>query len=121
MALVLVATAGSATLRAQAKSEPVTVVSHVDIKPDAYLPKAVETAESLLDAERMATKKDVGLVSYGVYEEVGSSNHFTIVETWRDRTAYDRHVGSDHTVAFRNKVQPLLGGPFDTRVHTTLR
>ncbi|MFC6647328.1 putative quinol monooxygenase [Granulicella cerasi] len=106
---------------AQTKAVPVTVVSHVDIKPDAYLPQAVETAEKLLQAETVATHKDAGLVAYGVYQEVGSSNHFTIVETWNDRTAYERHVGSPHTVSFREKVQPLLGGPFDTRLHTPLQ
>jgi len=66
------------------KSEPVTIVTHVDIKPDAYMPQAEENSWRLLRAETAATKQDAGLASYVVLQEIGSTNHFTIVETWHD-------------------------------------
>ncbi len=95
--------------------------SHVDIKPDAYMPQAEENAARLFRAETVATKQEPGLVSYVVLQETDATNHFTIVETWRDAKAYARHVGSDHTVKFRQDIQPFLGSPFDSRIHHQFR
>jgi hypothetical protein len=50
-------------LDAQDKNEPITIVSHVDIKPDAYLPQAEENSWRLLRGETAATKQDAGLVT----------------------------------------------------------
>jgi quinol monooxygenase YgiN len=108
-------------LGAEDQSEPVTIVSHVDIKPDAYMPQAQENAGRLFRAETAATKQDAGLVSYVVLQEIGATNHFTIVETWRDAKAYQMHVGSKHTVQFRDEIQPFLGSPFDSRIHRQFR
>ena len=108
-------------MQAQAKDGPVTVVSHVDIKPAIFLPMAEENAARLFRAETSATKQDAGLVSYVLLQEVGQQNHFTLVETWRDAAAYARHTGSDHTVRFRDEIQPFLGSPFDARVHREFR
>jgi quinol monooxygenase YgiN len=106
---------------AEYKSEPVTVVSHVDIKPDAYMPQAEENSWRLFRAEAAATKQDAGLVSYTVLQEIGATNHFTIIETWRDAKAYEMHVGSKHTVQFRDEIQQFLGSPFDSRIHRQFR
>jgi quinol monooxygenase YgiN len=115
-ALLLVANA-----HADEKVRPVTIVSHVDIRPDAYMPQAEENSARLFRAEIAATKQDPGLVSYIVLQETAASNHFTIVETWRDAKAYARHVGSDHTAKFRQDIQPFLGSPFDSRIHYQFR
>lgn len=123
--VVMLAMAGAflfvANSRADEKAEPVTIVSHVDIKPDAYLPQAEENSARLFRAEIAATKQDPGLVSYVILQETAAPNHFTIVETWRDANAFARHVGSEHTVKFRQDIQPYLGSPFDSRIHHQFR
>jgi quinol monooxygenase YgiN len=101
----------------QAADEQVTIVSHVDIKPDYAFPHAYEMSARILRAERAATQHDAGMVSYQLFQETASPNHFTIVETWSSSKSYALHEGSDHTVKFRNDIQPLLGSPFDARVH----
>ena len=93
----------------------------MDIKPDAYMPQAEENSWRLFRAETAATKRDAGLVSYVVLQGIGSANHFTIVETWHDAKAYEMHVGSEHTVRFRDEIQPFLGSPFDSRIHHQFR
>ena len=108
-------------LHANEKVEPVVIVSHVDIKPDAYMPQAEENSARLFRAETAATKQDPGIVSYAVLQEAQAPNHFTIVETWHDEKAYARHVGCDHTVKFRQDIQPFLGSPFDSRIHRQFR
>jgi quinol monooxygenase YgiN len=109
----------SATPRseAQSQSDPITVVSHVDIIPDYAKPLSEEGAAKLLRVERTATAHDEGLISYAILQQLGSNNHFTIVETWRDSKSYKLHQGSKHTVEFRTDIQPYLGSPFDSRDH----
>ena len=102
---------------AQTNSEPVTIVSHVDIIPDAYKPLSEENAARLLRSQKAETQHDAGLVSYVVLQQIGANNHFTIVETWRDSRSYEMHQGADHTVMFRNQIQTYLGGPIDSREH----
>lgn len=107
--------------KSEDKNEPVTIVSHVDIRPDAYMPQAEENSWRLFRAEAAATKQDADLVSYVVLQQIDAANHFTIVETWRDAKAYEKHVGSKHTVQFRDEIQPFLGSPFDSRIDHQFR
>jgi quinol monooxygenase YgiN len=106
---------------AEPSAGPVTVVSHVDIKPDEYLPQSQETAARLFHAENTATQQDPGLLSFVILQEVNSPNHFTLIGTWRDLQSYQRHEGAPHTVKFRQAIQPFLGSPFDSRLHQQFR
>jgi quinol monooxygenase YgiN len=36
---------------------------------------------------------------------------------WKDQAAFDAHLASPKTREFRNKIDPLLGSPFDERLH----
>jgi quinol monooxygenase YgiN len=108
-------------LDAEDRNEPITIVSHMDIRPDAYMPQAEENSWRLFRAKTAATLQDAGLVSYVVVQETDASNQFTIVETWRDAKAYQMRVGSKHTVQFRDEIQPFLGSPFDSRIHRQFR
>jgi quinol monooxygenase YgiN len=40
-----------------------------------------------------------------------------VVEVWKSRKAYDDHLAIDHVKAYRAKLQPMLGSPFDERLH----
>lgn len=106
---------------AQAKDEPVIIVTHVDIIPDAYKPLSEENAASLLRSEAAAAKHDAGLISFELLKENGLSNHFTILETWRNSRSYEIHQGADHTIEFRKNIQPFIGSPFDARKDHPLR
>jgi quinol monooxygenase YgiN len=96
---------------AQSQEQMVTVIDHVDIIPSSYKAGAEETAAKLLREQTSASLHDAGVVSYAVYQQNG------IVETWRDQKAYEAHQGAAHTIKFRDAIQPLLGGPFDSRAH----
>ena len=96
---------------------PVTLVSHIDVIPDAYVPQSEEKSWGFLRTEMAATKSDKDLVSYVVLRQTDGPNHFTIVETWGNYAALAAHQGSAHTVKFRSDIQPYLGSPFDARLH----
>ena len=56
---------------AQTTNEPVTIISHVDIIPDAYKPLSEENAARLFHSEATATKHDAGLISFALLQENG--------------------------------------------------
>jgi quinol monooxygenase YgiN len=63
------------------------------------------------------TKKDEGIVRVEAIAQDGRENHLVIYEVWRSRKAFDAHEGLAHTKAFKTTMYPLMGAPFDQRVH----
>ncbi len=117
IALIL-STAG---LAAPARSQPVPapekvyVVIHVDsIPPDAA------AATKLLQQYVVDTRKQPGAVRIEVYVESARTNHFAIVEVWQDKPAFEAHEAAAETRQFRERIQPMLGSPFDERLHQLL-
>jgi len=65
--------------------------------------------------------KDPGSVRFELLREPNRINHFTIVEVWQSKQAFETHLIAAHTKSFREKIQPLLGSPFDERLHILLQ
>jgi quinol monooxygenase YgiN len=95
-----------------AAEEPLYVVTHVDV-----MPKFTKAARDLLNQFAVDSRKDAGAVRIEVYQELSRPNHSTVVEVWSSRKAYDDHLEAAHTRAYRAKLQPMLGSPFDERLH----
>jgi quinol monooxygenase YgiN len=51
----------------------------------------------------------------------GAGNHFTIVEGWRDRRAFDASLTAASTRDFRQKLTPLEGALYDQRLYHTVQ
>jgi quinol monooxygenase YgiN len=62
------------------------VVSHIDVTPD----DSAETAK-LLKEFATDSRKDPGNVRFEVMVQDGRSNHFSVVEVWRNRQAFEAH------------------------------
>jgi quinol monooxygenase YgiN len=92
--------------------EPISVVTHVDA-----MPNYTAACRTLLREFAVDTRKDTGAARVEVFEELSRPNHSTVVEIWKSRKAYDEHLALDHTRAYRAKLQPMLGSPFDERLH----
>jgi quinol monooxygenase YgiN len=107
---VMAQNAAAQNTTAQNRTGRVFVVSHVDV-----IPKYAEDAAKTLLAYGADSRKDAGSVRIDVLVENGP-NHFTLVEVWESRAAYEAHVAQDHTRAFREKVHPWLGSPYDERM-----
>jgi quinol monooxygenase YgiN len=107
------------TIQEAAAQDPaggVYVVTHVDITPNY----AAEGAK-LLHQFAMESRKDPGVVRFEALRQDSRPNHFTLVEVWRNHQAFDAHQEAEHTKAFREKLQPMLGSPFDERVHSLVQ
>lgn len=113
---------GSAIVWKAAAQEParssksVYVVTHVDVTPN-YTAGATKALREFA-AE---SKKDPGVVRFEVLQQDSRANHYTMVEVWQTRQAFEAHSAAEHTKRFREKLQPMLGSPFDERLHEILQ
>jgi quinol monooxygenase YgiN len=107
----------ASNVAAQTPDKNLYVVTHVDI---AGTPAVVAEATRLLREFAADSKKDPGAVRFELLLQDGRLNHFTIVEVWQTRDAFEAHLGAEHSKRFREKIQPMLGSPFDERLHGLL-
>ena len=114
--VILAATPFVARTSAQdsAIKDRIYVVTHVDTLPGNG------PATKLLQQYVSDTKKDKGAVRIELYVQISRTNHFSLAEVWENQQAYDAHVAAAHTRQFREQIQPMLGSPFDERLHQIL-
>jgi quinol monooxygenase YgiN len=93
-------------------TERIYLVAHVDL-----VPNAAAAGTKLLQQYVAGTRQDKGAVRVELYVERSRPNHLTLVEVWEDQKAFDAHVAAAHTKKFREQIQPMLGSPFDERLH----
>jgi quinol monooxygenase YgiN len=95
--------------------ERLYVVTHVDL-----MGAAIVDGGKLLSDHAATSRKDLGAVRFEIFIEPGRKNHLTMVSVWESREAFDKHSDLPHTRQFREKLQPMLGGPLDERLHVLL-
>jgi len=98
---------------AQEPGRQLYVVTHIDLNG----PGAAAEGTKLLQQFVADTRKDTGAVRIELLVEPTRLNHLTMVQIWQTRADFEAHLGAAHTRAFREKLQPLLGSPFDERLH----
>jgi quinol monooxygenase YgiN len=55
-----------------------------------------------------------------VLQQTNRPNHFTVVEAWKDRNAFDAHGMAAHTRQFRDRLAPMSGALYDERLYGVL-
>jgi quinol monooxygenase YgiN len=101
---------------AQDVDERLYVVTHVDVLG----PNGAAEAAKILHQFAADSRNDQGSVRFEVLRDPDRLNHFTIAEVWRTRQDFESHLAAGHSRAFREKLQPMLGSPFDERLHKLL-
>lgn len=91
------------------------VLTHVDV-----IPPGKDDCMAALKAMSTDTPNDQGNISYEVLQQTDHSNHFTVIETWTNRKAFDGHAMAAHTRAFRDKLKPIAGALYDERIYKAL-
>jgi quinol monooxygenase YgiN len=106
---------GLSLAAAQSGRRPFYVVTHVDVPP----PRKDECVEML---KKLAedSRKDDGNLRYDVVQQSNRPNHFTVIEVWKDRKAFDAHATAEHVRAFRDKLTPMSGALYDERLYRVL-
>lgn len=92
-------------------------VTHVDIIGGGG---NLDEAIKLMQEYVADSQKDPGAVRIELLQHEKRRNHFSLVEVWQNKDAFEAHTAAAHTKQFREKLHPLLGSPFDERLHTLL-
>ena len=93
----------------------VYVVTHVDV-----IPPRKDDAVALLKQLGEDSRKDAGNVRFDVVQQTNRPNHFTVVEAWTNRQAFDAHGMAAHTRQFRDQLAPMSGSLYDERLYLAL-
>ena len=88
------------------------MVSHVDVPPPRK-DECIAALNPLADASR----KGGGNQRFEVVQQSSRPNHFTVVEAWKDKKAYDASRSADAQRQFRDKLGPMLGALYDERLY----
>jgi quinol monooxygenase YgiN len=91
------------------------VATHVDVIPPRK-DDAVVALKQLAEESR----KDGGHVRFDVVQQTNRPNHFTVVEVWTDRAAFDAHAAAPLTRRFRTELAPMSGSLYDERLYQSL-
>jgi quinol monooxygenase YgiN len=104
--------AGKATT-APAHGGEIEVVTHIDV-----IPTFLAQAQPLIQQFVADSANDQGVVEFLLVSWDGITNHFQLIERYDTRRTFDLHVKAQHSVTFRNALQPFIGAPYDERVYT---
>ncbi|MBT5330669.1 MAG: hypothetical protein HOL48_02680 [Porticoccaceae bacterium] len=91
---------------------PMWIVTYIEVAGDA-----VEETEQLLRDQVQASRMEEGNLRFEAVQRISRSNHFVVLETWTSPETRAQHAAADHTLAYRQALQPLLYAPYDERPH----
>ena len=107
--------AGKATA-AHAHGGDIEVVTHIDI-----IPTFLAQAQPLIQQFVADSANDPGVKEFLLVSWDDITNHFQLIERYDTNRAFDLHVSAQHSVQFRQALQPFIGAPYDERVYTAHR
>jgi quinol monooxygenase YgiN len=116
LAILLLALPQAGFAQQNTAPQPLYVVTHIDI-----IGPHLADATKLLQEFVTDSRKDPGSVRFELLQELSRRNHFTMVEIWQTRQAFEDHLAVEHSRRFREKLQPMLGSPFDERLHSLMQ
>jgi quinol monooxygenase YgiN len=91
------------------------VVTHVDV-----IPPQRENAVAALKVLGDAVRASAGNIRYEIVQQTNRPNHFTVVEIWRSRDAFDASTMAEPQRAFRDKLAAWTGALYDERLYRRL-
>lgn len=94
----------------------VYVVTHIDL-----MPAGTDNGVAALRVFAAETLKESGCTRFEILQQAGRPNHLTLIGIWKDQKAFDLHDSSAYTKSFRQKMQPLIGSPWDERLHQLIK
>jgi quinol monooxygenase YgiN len=130
---VALALGAASAAPAQAPAGPVYAVIHVDLAPPPFPPGATVAAQNQIRSDTGARGKALllemaagctppaGCLRFEVLQTLGAANHLTLIEVWKDAASLEQFEGTARVRSVRERLAPLLGSPFDQRLHALVR
>jgi quinol monooxygenase YgiN len=116
LALIGLALASAQTPASKDSGKPVYIVTYIDVTPN-NVPETTKQLQQLA-ADSL---KDRGAIRFEILQQDGRPNHLVILEAWQNRQMFEAHNSAAHTRLFREKLFPMLGSPYDERLHTMIQ
>jgi quinol monooxygenase YgiN len=107
--------AAGAPACAQDTSQPVTIVTYIEVAPA----KSAE-ARKLVLAYAAAARTADGAVQVNVGQRISDPGHFGIVEQWKSLAAKQAFASTEATTKFRAALDPMRSAAYDERIHNAL-
>jgi quinol monooxygenase YgiN len=101
--------------QAQGNEAGAYTVSYIEVNQAAE-----GRAVALLKELSAASRNGAGNLRFDAVQRRDRTNHFAIVEAWKDKAAQDANLAAAHTKQFRERLQPMLITGYDERPHTGL-
>ena len=95
--------------------DPLFSVTHVDV-----IPSEKENGANALEQLADSSRRHSGNLQFDVWRQASRPNHFTVVEAWANRGAFDVHQMQKDTREFRSKLGPMSGALYDERLYKAL-
>jgi quinol monooxygenase YgiN len=92
----------------------IEVVTHIDV-----IPTFLDQAKPLILEFVSDSANDPGVREFLLVSWDDITNHFQLIERYQTSHTFDLHVSAQHSVQFRNSLQPFIGAPYDERLYTT--
>jgi quinol monooxygenase YgiN len=92
--------------------EALYVVSYLEV-----MPASKDNAAALLKQWSGEARRAPGSLRVEVLQGIHRPNQFVIAAVWKDQKAFDDNVASAPTKDIRERLQPHLVAPLDTRMH----
>ena len=94
----------------------ITLLVHVDV-----LPPFVGDYDRILKPYTESTRAESGLQRLNILQTLPPhTNHFTVLESWIDATAWQAHQKAATAQAYREGLAPMLGALYDERAYRKL-
>ena len=93
----------------------VYAVTHVDV-----IPPRREDAVAALKLLGEANRAGAGNLRYEIVQQTNRPNHFTVLEIWRSREAFDANAAAPAQREFRDKLGQMTGALYDERLYEVL-
>jgi quinol monooxygenase YgiN len=107
---------GLSVTPAKAGKDAIFAVTHVDVIPPEK-DNGANALEQLADGSR----RHAGNLQFDVWRQSSRPNHFTVVESWASRGAFDVHGMQKEAREFRMKLGPISGALYDERLYKVLK
>ena len=96
--------------------DAIVIVTHVDV-----IPPQKDNAVAALKQLAEETRAHPGNLQFHVWQQISRPNHFTVVEAWSSRGAFNIHQMRKETREFRDKLAPMAGALYDERIYKPLK
>ncbi len=115
---IVIATLCGTTKMASAQTPPPAgayIVAYIEVASASQ-----DKAAALLKSWADTVKKNPDNLGIATLRRRGPTNHFAIVEAWKDAKAFESEAASPEAKTFRAALEPMLIAPYDERPHAAL-